>query len=462
MSYLKSTTIAEQQYISCLINYPDLIGEEKKNFCSNIISRDIFISLQNLYEKEVSFDIHTLTSEVLKINKDISNDIIRSLKENVETTKEDFEHYKQRVIEAYVKNDVQSRILKNVSSHLVSKGELSIPVLEETIQDLRWAIDTVKQKNIHLKPMTECAQLYEDELLNRGKGGNFLSSGDSWLDYHLYGHGLMKGHFAFVYGLSGVGKSTFVRKCVNGQINKQIPLLYIPNEMGLIPTMDSLVAQRLMIPIEELTNIVQETGTVSDYVIEAFREEKKKLNKVKYFHLVDSVGLDIHNVHELIRDCKRLNHSEDLNVVIDLFTMLKNFKGENKPQAAEDAVNEYFEVLNEEHVASMVVVQARRSDKVLVTCVDDVEKFRPTTEMVKNSGAFEERARQIISVYRPKHYINKYIPNDPEGLITDDIMYVDIQKQNMGKLAQLKYLHDGNINKLWKYEELTEELAQDA
>ncbi len=454
VQYLKSTTISEQQYISCLLKFPDLIDTEVENRCLNSLSSAIFESLKTLRENNVSFDTQSVVSESIKRNASITTDLVTMLRDEVSVTREDFSHYRKNIVGAFVKDKVQSEVMKRLSTDLLDKNnEFDISAVEKTIQDLQWAVDVVRDKNTSIKSMPELAEIYEEELRNRGKSGNVLSSGDSWLDRHLYGGGLLKGQYAVVYGLSGVGKSIYALRCVNGLINKQIPCLYIPNEMGTIPTMDRLVAQRLEIPINELTYINPETSAVSEYVLESFREERKRLERIRSFRLVDDGGLYIKDVKLLIQECKRLNRSDDLVVVIDLFTMLKDFKGEGKANISEDAVNSYFEVLKDENVASMIVVQARRGEKVQVESVDDVEKFRPSTEMLKNSGAFEERARQVISVFRPKHYINKYIPDDPEGLIMDDIMHINIQKQNMGQLAELKYLYNGEIGKIWKYEE---------
>lgn len=451
--YIKSCTISEQQYISCLLNKPELIDLETENYCSNQVSKDIFDSLKVLYNQEVSFNIQTVVAHVLKINKDITNEIIETLKEKVDIDLKDFEHYKKRIIDAYVKEKVQTKFIKEITANLISKGELNVNTLQQGIDNLEWAIDTVKQKNTTIKSMPELAERYEFNLLNRQNESNAISTGNSYLDSHLYCQGILKGQFGTIFGLSGVGKSILAQNCVNGLINKQIPTLYVPNEMGEFPTMDRWIASRLGIPISLFSEIDHSTGKISDAVIEAFKEEKKRLQRIKYFHLVDEAGLNISNIKDLIKDVKKLNGKQDLMVVIDLFTMLNDFKGEAKANVYSDAVDNYFDLIKSENVASLVVVQARRTEKIVVSCVDDCEKFRPTTEMIKNSGSLEERSRTILGVFRKKHYINKYIPDDPEGLITEDIMEVSILKNNMGGLAHLKYLYDYETSKIWKYEE---------
>ena len=79
----KSILINEQQYLSCILNNPSLIKNEEFNYLVNDISRDIFTTLKKLYSQGVSFTSSTVVSECLKINKDITVEIVNGLKDKV-------------------------------------------------------------------------------------------------------------------------------------------------------------------------------------------------------------------------------------------------------------------------------------------------------------------------------------------------------------------------------------------
>jgi len=454
MSYIKSCAINEQVYLSCLLNNPELLDNEEECFCSNEISIDLFSVLKKLREKDVSFTIQTVASEGMKLNSEISIELVRSLKDLVETNKEDFSFYKKRVIEAHVKNVVQSKILKKVSSELLTKGELDLDALEETINDLNWAIATVKDKNASLKSFSVLLHNYEEELFNRGNSNNFLSTGNTHLDNHLAGGGIPKGQFITLFAGPGMGKSSYLLNLVSGNINKKMPLLYMPLEMGSSLSIDKLISLKTQIPLKDLYTIDQNTGRIPDYILEQFYIEKTKLEKNRNFRMVDSASVSLQDVHNYIKDMKKEIRSDSVLVAIDLFTLLLEGRGDNKASSYQDMCDGFFEILKEENSAGIAVVQSRRKDSMSVSNYEDCRKFVPSIEDIKGSQAFEERSRAIISIFRQKHIgIRMLGEEDPEVMIADDILEANIIKQNLGELTNLKYLYQGDIGKIWRYDE---------
>jgi replicative DNA helicase len=125
--------------------------------------------------------------------------------------------------------------------------------------------------------------------------------------------------------------------------------------------------------------------------------------------------------------------------------MLKDFNigNKNKAELYENAMNSLHEVARRNNVHIVGVVQSRRPDtRINITNVEQLERFRPHIEELKNSAAIEERSRTVISVFRKKHFAMRYLPQDPETLIMSDIAEIDILKQNMGVLGRIKYLFD--------------------
>lgn len=454
IQYLKSCAINEQVYISCLLNNSDLLDSEVKNFCINQISIDIFDTLKKLREQNISFTTQTIASETLKVNSDVSVDLIKSLKELVEYNKEDFLFYKKRVIESHVKDVVQSKILKKVSTDLLSKGELDLDSIEEIIDELNWAVDTVKDTNKNLKTFNVLLNSYEEELTNRGNHNNFISSGNFYLDSHLVGGGIPKGQFITLFAGPGMGKSSYLLNLITGNINKKTPLLYMPLEMGSNLSLDKLLSLKTQIPLNEFYAIDQGTGQLPDYVLEEFYKEKARLIKNQNFRMVDSASVSLSNVHSYIKDMKKETRADSLLIAIDLFTMLTEGRGDNKASSYQDMCDGFFEILKEENSSGIVVVQSRRKDNITVNTYEDCRKYMPAIEEIKGSQSFEERSRVIISIFRQKHVGLRMLgEEDPEVMISSDILEANIIKQNLGSLATLKYLYQGDIGKVWRYEE---------
>lgn len=451
----KSIIINEQQVLACILSKPELLDLDSKNWFTNPISICIYESLRKLKLNSVSFTTSTIVSECAKTNNDVTHQIIEDIKTKVSYSINDFQYYLRRLREDYVKEDLQGRVLKVATGHLLTKGELNIPALQTTIEEIQNAIDAVEQKNVDLISFPQLLDEYEKELLNRASSNNFTSSGSRYLDKFLYGGGLEYGQICSLFGNSGNGKSIAELNLVNGKINKQEPTLYIPTEMGRFSTMDRLIAIRTGISIDELMKVDKETGTIPDYVYEAFKKEKSKLIRMKYFKLVDEPNISIPKLKKIILDMKKELNVKSITVVIDLASMMQEFEGDNKASKYEDALNKLFKVAREGHDAFVLIFQTKRSsDGVNVQNYEDCRKFIPKIESLKNSGAIEERSRIVISVYRQKYYgIRLLGKDDPEVMAADDILEMSILKQNNGPLATIKYLYDGPTAKLFYFEE---------
>lgn len=447
---MNSILINEQQYLSCIINNPDLIKDENFNYLVNDLSRDIFETLQKLYSQKVSFTTSTIVSECLKINKDITYEIVNSIKDKVGKEEKDFQYYRKRVITDFVKDKVGGDILKKAAKHFLSKGELNIAEVQKTIDELNWAIDTVVEKNVYLRSFTEILEDYETLLMSRGSTSNFMSTGMSFLDDCLTGGGIPKGQFITLFSGPGMGKTTTILNMLNGNINKKTPLIYYPFEMGEILSMDKLCSLRTKIPLSEFYKTDKVTGSIDDYVLEAVRKEKARLIKNRYFKL-SSCFSNLKSIHENIKQTKKEWGLDSVQVVIDLFTQLKEGRGDNKASSYEDLCNDFFAMLNEENSTGIVVVQSRRKDGISVSNYEDCRKYAPKIEEIKGAQAFEERSRAILSVFRQKHIgIRTLGESDPEVVIADDILELNILKQNLGELAKLEFLYQGDCGKLYK------------
>ena len=458
IAYLKSCTINEQVYLACLLNNPDLLNSEDTCYCLNPLSIDIFNVAKTMYDNGHCFTTQTLTSEVLKKNEKASLEIINALKNSIEYNVNDFTSlYKKNLIEAYVKNEVQSKILKRVSGNLLSKGELDVVAIQDSIDDLSDALNMLSGKNKKLKDFPTIIKNYEDGFINNTESNPIMSTGNVYLDKKLAGGGIAKGQFITIFGSPGMGKSSYARKLVCGNIAKRTPLLYLPLEMGETLAFAGIAAHNTGIPLENFLVKDADTNTVPEYIIEAFNEEKEKLLRNRMFRMVESSS-SLADVQTYIREMKKELKVKSVQVVIDLFTMLSDGKGDNKASVYQDLCDGFMELLKEENSTGIAVVQSRRKNDINVATYDDCRKYMPKIEEIKNAAAFEERSRAIIAIFRQKHIgIRAFGQEDPVVMISDDILEAHILKQNLGSLSELKYLYEGETGRMWKYEENTNE-----
>jgi replicative DNA helicase len=340
------------------------------------------------------------------------------------------------------------------------KDLLSIEQLIDFRNTLDNSINEITSKNKITYTIHEMFDIYIKELHEREKGLNFYDSGCNYLN-DLLQDGFAPQKITIMFGQSGIGKSSYALYMVNKQINKMIPNIYISPEMPLISTMDRLIAQRCDVNISSLylaknSQEFNDTQSLDDSIIDMVIAEKEKLSKCNHFRFVEEPSLYWNRIESIIKETKKEMKVDYLIVTIDLLTMIKDFNIGNKSKADkyEDAMNYGHEIVKRNNVHLVGVVQSRRPpEKVKIANINDIEKLRPGIEELKNSGALEERARIVISNFRKKIYAERYLPDDPETLIMDDIMEVAILKQNMGKLGMIKYLFVPESCSFYKYEE---------
>jgi len=439
----KSIIITEQQVLACYLKNSELLDKEESCFFQNDASICIFNGLKKIRKEKGDFLTSTVVAYCSPDNADVDFELIDGLKTEVEFSIDSFDYYHKRLVEEYVKSKLLTETLKTATEGLLAKGDFNINVLKNLSAKVDNAISLLNNKSTLLDLPTLLTS-YENNLRNLKNNKHFASSGCHYLDSKLYGGGFEFGQLTSIFGNSGNGKSIFVEKLINGKINRQEPVLYVPTEMGQFSTIDRLIAMRTGIPISSLNTVDKETGDIPDYVLEEFLKEKKRLSRNTLFRLLDQPGLSVNSLQQSGRDMKKFLGIDYLSIYVDLGSMLKDFGGDNKASRYEDALNELFAVAKEENFAIIPVFQTKRKNNVSVTEYADCRKFSPTIEDLKNSGAIEERSRVVISVFRQKYYGERILgKQDPEVMIADDIMDVSIQKQNNGPLSTTRYLYDG-------------------
>jgi len=447
----KSIIITEQQVLTCFLNKPELIDDENKCYFLNDVSIKIFNSLKKIRTEKGDYLTNTVVAYCN--DTDIDAELIEDLKTKVQYSLDSYAYYHKRLVQEFIKANLVTHTLKMATQGLVANGDLDESVLDKLIFEVEKAKSELQPKSSILNFST-LLNNYDKNLKNLGSGIHFVPTGCHYLDSHLYGNGFEIGQVSSIFGNSGNGKSIFAEKLINGKINKQEPLLYIPTEMGQYSTMDRLLAMRTGLPIKAFSSVDEETKEIPDYVYEEFLAEKRRLSRNKNFGLIDQAGLSINDIKLLGNDMKKNLDIDYLPIFIDLGSMIKDFNGDNKASKYEDAMNNLFYMAKECNFAIIAIFQTRRKDNVNVQDYEDCKKFYPSINELKNSGAIEERSRVVISVFRQKYYgIRLLGEKDPEVLLADDIMQVAIQKQNNGPLSEIKYLYEGECGRLSYYEE---------
>lgn len=443
--------LLEKTLINKLIQEPDFIQRVKANDFISETAQNIFYTLKELLENEVELTASNIHVEINKYEA-FSRDQIDVLFTDDAISDNSFSYIHSQLKKERVKQTIREQVVDSLMRETSSKEELNTDKIVESTQRILDELSSLRDVNKLLITPEKFMDTYIQHLYKRSSGKAFYDTGCSFLNKKLM-EGFVPKKITTIFGASGVGKSSFGLYLVNKQINKQIPSLYISLEMDQIVTADRLIAQRNNIPIIDF--YPDKDDEIAPHVFEAVEQERRKLSVSKSFLLVEESGLSLSDIEVLIRDAKSYMGTDYLICTIDLLTMVRDFNkdGNSKANDYEHAMNFMHELSKKLNVHFVGIVQAKRpSSKIVVNDIDDLEKFRPRIEEIKNSSSLEARSRIIISTYRERFYAERLLPNAPELIYMEDIMDVEILKQNMGPLGRIQYLYLPEYATLYPYE----------
>ena len=444
----------EQNIIHLCIKNPTLFSLIDKEYFLSDTAKSVVDSIDTLIKSGKSLTRRNLIIDLNKNDVNIKEEHLDSIYD-LDIPSSEFESYYTDLKKAYVFHKVREIVLPEILKESSKRSDADIDRVLSLAEDALKLKDIIHEKDSYVLNAKDMIKEYINVLYKRQSSSVRYETGCSFLDAALTER-FAPGRITIVFGPSGNGKTTFVRHLFNLHLNKQIPAAYFTLEMSFEATMDNLYASRLDIPVNDFyPDHLEESEVLSQDIINKVENDVYKFSSSDIFRLVTKTNFSLDELRSMIRQFKKEMGVESFTTFIDLLTMIKDFnlKSGNKASNYEDAMNTLHYIALEENVHIVGVVQNKRPDsRTNVTSIDDIERFRPHIEELKNSGAIEERARVVLGVFRPKHFALRHIPDDPEVQVMDDIMEVLVLKQNMGAVGSVvKYLFHPEKNKLYKF-----------
>ena len=231
--------------------------------------------------------------------------------------------------------------------------------------------------------------------------------------------------------------------------------MYYSLEMGLMDTFDRLSALNTGIDMDTITNPPDP---------ETFKMTKQKLKELftalkenPNFRFSECASISLTQIKQDIKKFQQDIGQEYMVVVFDLLSMVKEFmitddKGLNFAQGIEVAINVLNAMAKELGFHYIAVLQMNRKsegESAHIDDLDDLNRFRPARNQIKNASAFLERVRWGIGLFRPKYYAELYIEDKELWEDMPDYCEVCMLKQNNGMVGLAgKYLFDPEIMKM--------------
>jgi len=454
--------LTEQFYIACILEKPNLLMSSD-NIGFSKIGRNIIKTINNLKKDKKNVTLGNIVLEASKFDSDITIDKLKDLSE-LDKDLDSFDKYQEDLkrillIEELRMKEVKELVL-NIESSNVGNNLLNI---QESAYSVLQKVRKLYGKKETVLSLPEMYDTFSEELLKRTSSKHSSSSGDLFLDGVL-GNGLPPGELALIYARPSMGKSAYALHLINSMINLRLPVIYINLEMSAIATAQRLISMRTGIPHQFFYNSEKELDVYEEQV-GIIETEKNKLKSTKHFWLVDDPYVDLAKIEQYVTDFRMRTGFEKVTVVVDLLSMVQDMKGSNSNRAVsiEDGLDNLSASIKDLNCSFLGIVQANRSSEgdSKITDEQHVSKMRPELKHLKNSGAWEERARIVLGLFRPKYYYEKYLPELDHT--QQNIIEVQVLKNSNGSTGQvLKYLFHETTFKISKYEDEYTNLEEDS
>lgn len=447
MSKSDPTIIAEYRLCNAVYLNPDILDDPQFNYdlFTHEMAKDFCQSIDEMTKDGTPLNELSIFNKLATLNINASIDEVKTIIEINDQPVSDIKD-----IIGYLKDGKKKfgalQSIKEIENLLTQDGQLD----EKARDKLKKAFDAADTKIFtlddgsikHILSMKEWGDIWHEEFLKRKTGKRYFFN-DPILD-EIVMDGPLPGTIGVFAAQSGMGKTTMVTHIANNFINANIPCMFFSLEMGAISTYDRLIANRLQIPYSEIVRPAdQDTWASLEQLINT---ERQFLDENNYFKFCQDASLSLVDIKKAIEKFQEQIGQRYCVVIIDLITMVKEFckSSQNMAQAIEIAVNELSALAKALDVHFICTAQMNRAGEAeKVVDPEDVYRFRPTRNGIKNSGALLERARYSISLFRKKFYLKQFFGDDEEIMSEPDTMEVQLLKQNNGECPRKYYLFNG-------------------
>jgi len=389
---------------------------EEKDFIANR-HKIILRGLKLMYKRKYAYNEDTLNQ--LIFNEDFGG--IKYLREIEELFEKNINL--EFHINVLKEDKIKYKLLRNELKKL-NQGILNPQVSLANLAVLAEKLKTVALKGAKEDLDQDFREIYINELKSRINKPNFKPTYLVNLDNFLT-EGLAKKQLSVICGRPSMGKTTFVVNLVCSLILNGNKVLLCPLENTVTLLLDLMVANLTKIPSLDLIKNFKDLDKAQK--IQVSNMIKKIFNSNNFFPC-DQAFLTVDELYLLL---SKKNYDV---CILDAFENLKDVEIDNK--SISNKLRDLQQIAKDTDTHILITAQIRRG-------LEKETIKRPTLEMLKNSGAYEEKADLIIGLHREKYF-------SPE--IDDDILELIILKQRRGSANKIiKFRFEPVISKIDKF-----------
>ena len=411
---------------------------------SDEVNREIFLAITDLRTKRMSLDkivVCEWTSSYSKLNKnsDFFLNHLNAISYNAFTSSV-FSSYVKILVSKYVKSKLSEQAMEIISGKKLEDSDIE-SVIESNIRSNQKLKNLFYRKN----DLNEGdSKLYFNTMqkIASGKNGDSISksisSGFKIFDENM--GGWRSGQLIVIGARPGMGKTSFLISSISNIIkNYQFPLAYFSVEHTPEQTMTRLISKASGISINKL-----ESGKVTEEEMLQIHEATEYISDSR-LHMLQLSDCTLEEV--LDNACRLIAEKGIKMLLIDYLQLLnvrsKSFKTRDSEISHITRTLKIFS--RENHIPIIITSQLSR----------DVERRsafhkRPFLSDLRDSGAIEQDASQIIFIYRPEYY--GYV-EDENGNSIKGIANIILAKNDNGLCKEFKFRFTGYCSRFEEVED---------
>lgn len=225
--------------------------------------------------------------------------------------------------------------------------------------------------------------------------------GSGYVDVDKLTNGWRKSELIIVAARPSMGKTAFALQLArNAAIQFDAPVLIFSLEMSKVQLSERLISSEASVYMDDLVK-----RRLSDYDLEKIETVSSRLLETNKIFIDDTPAL---NIFEARAKARRLKQQHDIQlIVIDYLQLMKGSKDKNSNREQEiSSISQGLKALAKELDIPVIALSQLNRE------VEKLKPPRPNLSHLRESGAIEQDADQVLFLYRPEYYGIGYNENN--------------------------------------------------
>ncbi len=380
----------EKVVLGNLIENPNLYYSFAYRINSSLFSatnnKHIFEIINDLQDKSKPIDLLIIQSEIIRKGLELNDYLTQIINETVSTS--NFEHYLTILVELSVKRDFIFKFNKLLKLANNSKEDI-YQIREKAIEEFNSLfIDRFIEASKSDIPFTDLVEKVEQKFSQIEEG--VLPGIESSLRIinKAFG-GWQKSDLTIIAGRPGMGKSAFMVQQIIDVAMQNMSVGVFSLEMSAEQITARIITNYTNIPNSSILR-----KGLSQIEWENYHTMKENLVKLKV-HIDDTPNISIQNLRV---KAKMMKMRYDIDIlVIDYLQLITYDNSHNREQEVSQISRNLKAIAKELDIPVVALAQLSRN-------VEQRNDKRPLLSDLRDSGAIEQDADEVLFLYRPEYY----------------------------------------------------------